>query len=80
MTHRSLGGAGRVVVVAMFMFAIYFNVTGHAVHAWTISHYQQGLERAHIAALMIEHGISRIYTRDTAFHRFPGIEVIDPLA
>jgi len=26
-----------------------------------------------------EHGIRRIYTRDTDFHRFPFIEVLDPL-
>ncbi len=31
------------------------------------------------AALMHEHGIRRIYTRDTDFHRFPEIEPIDPL-
>jgi len=37
------------------------------------------LHDAHTAILMREHGISRIYTRDTAFHRFPFIEVIDPL-
>ena len=30
-------------------------------------------------ALMREHGIRRIYTRDTDFHRFPDIEPIDPL-
>ena len=33
----------------------------------------------HTAALMREHGISRIYTRDTDFHRFPFLTVIDPL-
>jgi predicted nucleic acid-binding protein len=35
---------------------------------------------AHTAILMREHGIRRIYTRDTDFHRFPFLEVIDPLA
>lgn len=34
----------------------------------------------HTAILMREHGIRRIYTRDTDFHRFPFLEVIDPLA
>lgn len=34
---------------------------------------------AHTVALMLEHGIHRIYTRDSDFHRFPGIQVIDPL-
>jgi toxin-antitoxin system PIN domain toxin len=34
----------------------------------------------HIAVLMREHGIRRIYTRDTDFHRFTFLEPIDPLA
>ena len=34
---------------------------------------------AHTAVLMKEHGVRRIYTRDTDFHRFPFLEVIDPL-
>lgn len=38
------------------------------------------LHDAHIAALMREHGISRIYTRDGDFHRFPFLTVLDPLA
>ena len=33
----------------------------------------------HTAILMKEHGVARIYTRDTHFHRFPFLEVIDPL-
>jgi predicted nucleic acid-binding protein len=37
------------------------------------------LHDAHTAALMQEHGIRRIYTRDPDFHRFGFIEVIDPL-
>ena len=37
------------------------------------------LHDAHTAILMKEHGIRRIYTRDTDFHRFPFLEVIDPL-
>jgi len=31
------------------------------------------------ATLMREHGIRRICTRDTDFHRFPFLEPIDPL-
>lgn len=34
---------------------------------------------AHTAALMFEHGVRTIYTRDTDFHRFPGVTVRDPL-
>lgn len=37
------------------------------------------LHDAHTAVLMREHGIERIITRDTDFHRFPFIRVIDPL-
>ncbi len=35
---------------------------------------------ARTAVLMREHGVRRIYTRDADFHRFPFIEVLDPLA
>ena len=38
------------------------------------------LHDAHIAILMREHGVRTIYTRDTAFHRFSFLEVIDPLS
>jgi toxin-antitoxin system PIN domain toxin len=34
---------------------------------------------AHTAILMREHGIRRIMTRDTDFHRFPFLEAVDPL-
>jgi toxin-antitoxin system PIN domain toxin len=35
---------------------------------------------AQIAILMREHGIRRIYTRDTGFYRFPFLEPLDPTA
>ncbi len=35
---------------------------------------------AHIVALMREHGVRRVCTRDAEFHRFDSIEVVDPLA
>lgn len=35
---------------------------------------------AHIAALMRQHGVNTIYTRDRDFRRFDGIRVEDPLA
>lgn len=38
------------------------------------------LHDAHTAVLMREHGIHRIYTRDTDFHRFTFLDVVDPLA
>lgn len=34
---------------------------------------------AETATLMREHGIRRICTRDTDFHRFPFVEAIDPM-
>lgn len=34
---------------------------------------------AHLAALMRQHGVRAIYTRDRAFRRFDGIEPRDPL-
>ena len=34
----------------------------------------------HTAVLMREHGIRRIVTNDMDFHRFPWVEVINPLA
>ena len=34
---------------------------------------------AHTAILMREHGIRRIYTCDGNFHKFPFLEVLDPL-
>lgn len=35
---------------------------------------------ARTAILMREHGVARIYTRDTDFHRFPFLKTIDPVA
>lgn len=35
---------------------------------------------AHTGVLMREHGIRRIYTRDTDFHRFPFLEPLDPVS
>jgi toxin-antitoxin system PIN domain toxin len=37
------------------------------------------LHDAHTAVLMREHGIRRIVTRDTDFHRFPFLEPVDPI-
>jgi uncharacterized protein len=37
------------------------------------------LHDAHTAILMREHGIKQICTRDTGFHRFPFLDVVDPL-
>lgn len=34
---------------------------------------------AHTAILMREHGVRQICTRDTDFHRFAFVEVVDPL-
>jgi predicted nucleic acid-binding protein len=37
------------------------------------------LHDVHTAALMKEHGLTTIYTRDTDFHRFPFLQVLDPV-
>lgn len=37
------------------------------------------LHDAHTAILMREHGVRRICTRDTDFHRFSFLEVVEPL-
>ncbi len=37
------------------------------------------LHDAHTAVLMREHGITRIVTRDTDFHKFKFLEVVDPI-
>jgi toxin-antitoxin system PIN domain toxin len=37
------------------------------------------LHDVHTAALMKEHGRTTIYTRDTDFHRFPFLQVLDPV-
>jgi uncharacterized protein len=37
------------------------------------------LHDVHTVVLMREHGIREIYTRDTDFHRFPFIKVVDPV-
>jgi toxin-antitoxin system PIN domain toxin len=34
---------------------------------------------SHIAALMLQHGVKRIYTLDTQFRLFPFLEVVNPL-
>ena len=38
------------------------------------------LHDAHTAVVMREHGVGRVVTRDTDFHRFPFLEVVDPMA
>ena len=35
---------------------------------------------AHLAALLHQHGVTRIYSNDTDFRKFPFLEVINPLA
>ena len=37
------------------------------------------LHDAHTAILMREHGIRQVCTRDTDFHKFPFLDVVDPL-
>jgi len=53
--------------VAEEVFASSLGISGNLVHD------------AHTAILMQEHGVRRIYTRDTDFHRFPFLEPLDPM-
>ncbi|MGH2786730.1 MAG: type II toxin-antitoxin system VapC family toxin [Actinomycetota bacterium] len=65
---RVLGETGRHLGVLAELLDEMPQLEGNAFH------------HAHIAALMREHGIRRIVTRDTDFHRYSFLEVIDPLA
>jgi predicted nucleic acid-binding protein len=56
----------RHAAVAAEVFAELPNLAGNVIHD------------AQTAVLMRDHGIRRIYTRDTDFHRFPFLEPIDP--
>jgi toxin-antitoxin system PIN domain toxin len=61
-----LGETDRHQEVASKVIAETPGIVGRAIHD------------AHIAILMREHGIRTIYTRDTGFHRFRSLHVIDP--
>lgn len=63
-----LAPTGRHAAVAAQVFDEVPYLAGNLVHD------------AHTAILMREHGIRRIVTRDTDFHRFTFLEVVDPLA
>lgn len=62
-----LAATARHAAVAAEVFREVPDVSGNLVHD------------AHVAILMREHGIRRIYTRDADFHRFPFLEPIDPV-
>jgi toxin-antitoxin system PIN domain toxin len=63
---RLLEPTERHAAMAERVFADNPHLTGSIVHD------------AHTAILMREHGVRRIYTRDTGFHRFEFLEVVDP--
>lgn len=42
-------GAGRALVVGLCGLCLFYNVTGHLNHAWSIGEYRKGLSRAHVA-------------------------------
>jgi predicted nucleic acid-binding protein len=65
---RVLTATDRHAAVAAEVFASLPHLSGNLMHD------------AHTAVLMREHGVRRIYTRDTDFHRFPFLEPVDPLA
>ncbi len=55
-------GAGRGVVVALFAFSLYYNVTGHWNHEGSASHYRRGFENAHVA---LGHWLNERYPTDS---------------
>lgn len=63
-----LAATERHADVAAQVFAEHPHIAGNLVHD------------AHTVILMREHGIRRIVTRDTDFHRFKSIEPVDPVA
>jgi toxin-antitoxin system PIN domain toxin len=64
---RILGPTPRHADVAAEVFRALPELSGNRLHD------------AHIAVLMREHGVRRIYTRDADFHRFPFLEPVDPV-
>ncbi len=70
-----LASSGLGILVATERHA---EITEHVIRA--VPHLAGNIfHDAHTAILMREHGIRRICTRDTDFHRFPFLEVVDPL-
>jgi predicted nucleic acid-binding protein len=63
-----LVGTQRHAAVAAEVIAEMSHISGNLFHD------------AHTAILMREHGIRRICTRDTDFHQFPFLELVDPLS
>jgi toxin-antitoxin system PIN domain toxin len=60
-------------------------ISGEADGFWTLYRGTAGehargkdVPDAHLAALMRQHDVRRLYTRDRGFRRFEGIEVVDP--
>ncbi|HUH11508.1 MAG TPA: TA system VapC family ribonuclease toxin [Longimicrobiales bacterium] len=67
-SHRVLVETERHAAVARTVLDEIPAVRGNLVHDF------------HTAVLMREHGVRTVYTRDADFHRFPSLEVVDPLA
>ena len=66
--HRVLSESERHSNLAAELLGSVADLRGNLIHDF------------HTAVLMREHGIARVYTRDSDFHRFPWVEVVDPLA
>lgn len=65
---RILSATNRHAVVLAEVITDVPHIAGNLVHD------------GHTATLMREHGVKQIVTRDTDFHRFPFLEVVDPLS
>ncbi len=91
-THGSCAGRGAHRRLASFVAALLAS-PGLGILAPTLRHADVANEviselphlpgniihNAHTAVLMREHGIKQVCTRDTDFHQFAFLEVIDPL-
>lgn len=65
--HRVLTESERHVHLAAELLGSVADLRGNLTHDF------------HTAVLMREHGIACVYSRDADFHRFPWVEVVDPL-
>lgn len=63
----------RVVGESESFAATYQKVTSHTFTSGN------NVPDAHIAAILLEHGVRRLYTADTDFRKFEFLEVINPL-
>ncbi len=84
---RPLTPAAAIQNVTRLLDRAHVRVRGEGERFWSLYRAGEGdvargnaVPDAHLVALMREHGVTTIYTRDRGFRRFDGITVRDPLA